>query len=176
MIYEPAEDSFLLKYAVEDFVSDNTKVLDVGCGSGILAQEAKDCGGNVYAVDINPDAVKFCKKLGIRAIVSDLFSNIPKDDKFDVIIFNPPYLPNDELEDDESAVITSGGEKGNEVLERFIVDSGNFLNSNGKLLFLASSLTPDVEKILIDNDFSFRIVSKKNLFFEELRVYSAWKN
>ncbi len=176
MIYEPAEDSFLLKYQIENFVTEGMKVLDIGCGSGILAEEAKDCGGDVYAVDINPDAVKFCKKLGIKAKVSDLFSEIPKSDKFDLIIFNPPYLPKDELEDDESALITSGGEKGNEILGRFIIDSDNFLNKGGKLLFLSSSLTPDVENILTNNGFSFKIVDKKDLFFEKLFVYSAWKN
>jgi release factor glutamine methyltransferase len=173
MIYEPSDDSFMIKYCISDFVSEGKKVLDVGCGSGILAQEAIDCGAKVLACDINPDAVKFCKKMGIKTIQSDLFSNIPKGERFDLIIFNPPYLPKDELEDEESAVITSGGEKGNEILERFLVSAKNYLSEGGKLLFLASSLTPDVEKILVENDYKFEIIDKKDLFFEKLYVYVA---
>ena len=175
MIYEPAEDSFLLKYQIDSFVTDGMRVLDVGTGSGILALEAKDCGADVYAVDINPDAVKFCKNLGIKAKVSDLFSNVPDGDKFDLIIFNPPYLPKDELEDDESAVVTSGGEKGNEILERFLIGAKDYLSNNGSLLFLSSSLTPEVDNILTREGYDFKVVAKEDLFFEKLFVYSAWK-
>ena len=172
MIYEPAEDSFMLKHKISNLVSKGMKVLDMGCGSGILAQEALDCGAEVLAADINPDAVKFCKKLGIKAVVSDLFSNISKE-KFDLITFNPPYLPRDEIEDEESALVTTGGDKGNEILGRFLKEAGNFLNKDGKLLFIASSLTPDVDKLLADNNYNFKVVSEKPLFFEKLRVCLA---
>jgi len=174
MIYEPEEDSFLLKYQIEKFVEKGTKVLDMGTGSGILAQEAKECGGKVLAADINPDAIKLCKTMGIKAVISDLFENIPKNTKYDLIIFNPPYLPRDELEDEESAVITSGGEKGNEIIEKFLKQAKNFLSKKGKLLFLVSSLTPETENILKENGYTFEKVSEKNIFFEKLIVYSAW--
>ncbi|MEK6918477.1 MAG: HemK2/MTQ2 family protein methyltransferase [Nanoarchaeota archaeon] len=174
MIYEPAEDSFLLKYEISDYVKEGMKVLDVGTGSGILALEAKECGAEVYAVDINQEAVKFCKNLGIKTKQSDLFDNVPESDKFHIIIFNPPYLPKEELEDEESAVITSGGEKGNEIIERFLIGAKNFLVEDGKILFLSSSMTPDVEKILVREGYKFKIVAKQKLFFEELYVYLAW--
>lgn len=174
MIYEPAEDSYLLRGQIPNFVSDKMRVLDVGCGSGILSLEVKECGGDVYAVDINPQAVSFCKSLGIRARVSDLFNNVPNKYKFDLIIFNPPYLPRDEDEDDESALITTGGEDGSEVLERFLTEAKDYLTKGGKLLFLSSSLTPSVEEILNREGYDFRVVDKKDLFFEKLFVYSAW--
>ncbi len=118
MIYEPAEDSYLLQEEVKKFVKPNMKVLEIGTGSGILAETAKNMGADVLAVDINPEAVKYVKEKEINSIVSDLFSNV--EDKFDLIIFNPPYLPREGMEPEDSQLATTGGEKGNEVIERFL--------------------------------------------------------
>ena len=93
MIYEPAEDSYLLQKQVKKFVRPGMKVLDIGTGSGILAETAKGLGAEVLAVDVNSESVEYVKKGGINSIVSDLFSNV--EDKFNLITFNPPYLPQD---------------------------------------------------------------------------------
>jgi len=89
MIYEPNDDSYLLK----EFVLKHArgKVLDMGTGSGIQAEAALEKTQDVLAADINNEAAEFCKKKGINAVQSDLFENI--NHKFDLIIFNPPYLP-----------------------------------------------------------------------------------
>ena len=62
MIYQPAEDSYLLEEVVKDFLSGKdkkTKILDMGSGSGIQALACRGLGfDNVLAVDINPEAVK----------------------------------------------------------------------------------------------------------------------
>ena len=89
MIYEPSEDSYLLAKYVDKF--SKGKVLDLGTGSGIQAETALKHTKEVLATDISKEAVKFVKKKGIKARISDLFSNI--NEKFDLIIFNPPYLP-----------------------------------------------------------------------------------
>src|SRR3989344_2309934 len=115
MIYDPEEDSFLLAKYVDKFAKG--KILDLGTGSGIQAEIALRHTKNVLAVDINEEAVNYVKNKNIKAKVSDLFSNI--NEKFDLIIFNPPYLPNENLEDKESRLITTGGKYGYEILERF---------------------------------------------------------
>ena len=89
MIYAAREDSFLLAKYVNKF--SKGKVLDLGTGSGIQAEAALKHTKNVLAVDINKEAVNYVKKKGIKAKVGNLFSEIDK--KFDLIIFNPPYLP-----------------------------------------------------------------------------------
>jgi len=73
------------------------EVLDIGCGSGILAIEAAKNARMVVATDINDEAAEIARKNaarnGIFSIVfiqCDLFSCLRK--KFDVILFNPPYL------------------------------------------------------------------------------------
>ena len=104
-IYQPAEDSFFLNEFVKKEVknSDNKiKILDMGSGSGIQAQTCIDLGvppKNITLVDINPNSIKFLKeKFPLSNIIlSDLFSNL-KNEKFDLIIFNPPYLPNNKFD------------------------------------------------------------------------------
>jgi len=167
MIYEPAEDTFLLAEQIKKLVKG--KVLDIGTGSGYLAKIALDKGCDVLATDINSESVEHCKKLKIKTIQSDLFSDIK--DKFDYIIFNPPYLPQDPREDQESQLITTGGKKGNEILIRFFKNVKTYLNPNGKILIVVSTLTPNIEKIIGNNGFKYKILNTKKLFYEQLIVY-----
>ena len=171
MIYEPSDDTFLLAEQVKKLVQG--KVLDLGTGSGYLAEIAIKNNCKVLAADINKECVTYCNNKGIKTIQSDLFSNIK--DKFDYIIFNPPYLPEDKDEDEESKLITTGGKKGNEIIIKFFNQVKSNLNPNGKILILVSSLTPDIEKIITSNKFKFQKLSSKKLFFEELKVYLIWQ-
>ena len=171
MIYEPAEDSYLLQKQVKIYVKKDMKVLDLGTGSGIQAETAKQITNNVLAADINKEAVEFVKKKGIKSIQSDLFSNIKE--KFDLIIFNPPYLPEDKREDKESALTTTGGKHGYEIIEKFLKQVKNHLNKEGKILLLFSSLTnkEKINQILKENEFTFDIVASQKLPQELLYVY-----
>ena len=110
MIYEPAEDSYLLQEQLKNFVKPGMKVLDMGTGSGIQAKTAKELGAEVLAVDINEGCVEHVKNLEIDTIQSNLFSKVTG--KFDIIIFNPPYLPEDPREPEDSARSTTGGKTG----------------------------------------------------------------
>ena len=165
LIYEPREDSFLLQKYAREYA--NGKVLDMGSGSGILAEEALKKTKEVSAVDIDEKAVNELRKKGINAIKSDLFENVKG--KFDLIIFNPPYLPEERIED--KAIY--GGKKGYGIIERFFKDAKKFLNKNGKILIIFSSLTDKkkVDQIIKNNGFEFKCLEEKKLFFESLYVY-----
>jgi len=173
MIYEPREDSYLLAKYVEKFARG--RVLDMGTGSGILAEVALNKTKEVLAVDINKEAVEYVKKKGIKVKVSDLFSNI--NGKFDLIIFNPPYLPDEKLEDKESKLTTTGGKYGYEILERFFNQAKNYLNKNGKILIVFSSLTNKnkIDKIIKRNNFKFRLIEREKIFFETLYCYLIFR-
>ncbi len=169
MIYKPAEDSYLLKGQLKNYIKPGMKILDMGTGSGIQAIEAKKLGAEVLAADINPESIEPLKKLNINAIQSDLFSNIKE--KFDLIIFNPPYLPEDPREPEDSKLATTGGKKGNEILSKFLQQAKSHLNNKGKILIVVSSLTPDVPQLITKNNFTFKIIAKQKIPFEELYVY-----
>lgn len=177
-VYEPAEDSELLKKNIKN-VAKGKVVLDVGTGSGIQALEASRYAKKVYAIDINPDAIKYCKKVhkntNIEFIESDLFSNI-KDLKFDLITFNPPYLPQDDGIVDPALY---GGKKGWEIYEKFFSEAVNFLrDDNSKILILFSSLTnkDKVEEIIKSQALDFKEVDKTHVFFEDLYIYLVEKS
>lgn len=171
MIYTPREDSFLLQRYVKGY-SKGKQVLDVGTGSGIQAITAKEAGAKkVIACDINHEAVKLVNEKGVETFRSDLFSNIKE--KFDLIIFNPPYLPDDEREDDESKLVTTGGKKGDEIIIRFIKQAKEHLNKNGKILLLISSLTPqgDIISLLTKLGLTYRVLGEDRFDFETLQVW-----
>ncbi len=167
MIYEPGEDSYLLEKYVKKFAKG--KILDMGTGSGIQALAAEKKCNNVLAADINPEAIALLRKKGINAIKSDLFENIKG--KFDTIIFNPPYLPDDSLEDEESKAITTGGLKGNEIINNFLRDAKSHLNKNGVILIVFSSLTGNVIKLFKKYNYNYELLESKKIFFEELYAY-----
>lgn len=124
------------------------KVLDLCTGSGCLAilaalqfEEA-----TIYASDISKAALSVCTKnieaydLNNRVIPmqSDLFSDI--DEKFDLIISNPPYVEQklmDELPIEfvkEPQIALAGGEKGIDLIQKIIREAPSHLNTNGILI------------------------------------------
>jgi len=170
MIYDPAEDSFLILKHIKDFAHDK-KVLDLGTGSGVLAREASKYTKNVTASDINLQ----CELNDIRFIHSNLFENIHE--KFDVIIFNPPYLPRDESEDEDSALATTGGKEGYELIEKFLSQSVSHLDADGKILLLFSSITNRkiVDSLVESNGFKYVLLESKNIPLETLYCYLIYR-
>ncbi len=183
-VYFPQEDSFLMLEAIRHIAKKGMKVLDLGTGSGILAFEAAKIAKHIDAVDINRSALEFVKEQikalnfkNINVFKSNLFSNVKG--KYDLILFNPPYLPegNEKLEAWlRNSII--GGKQGNEIIIKFLKQAKNFLTKHGKILFCCSSLSNKeaIEKILKEEDYNFDIIARKKLFFEELYVYLASKN
>jgi len=175
-VYEPREDSELLAQVVRKLARG--KVLDVGTGSGIQALAALENAAvtEVTAVDINPLAVAQVEKLQnpkLRVLLSDLFSAV-KDEKFDTIICNPPYLPN---HDEDSDPALDGGTNGYEWSIRFLQEAQAHLMPTGKLLFLFSNLTNRDRIDLELKKLGYLHTEEATLvhFFERLYVYRIWK-
>jgi release factor glutamine methyltransferase len=149
-VYQPAEDSALLARAAVDAVGDGDRVLDVGTGSGWVAESvATDTGSSVVASDLNPAACRQAKARSDALAPDDRFAVVTADlvsgfssDAFDVVLFNPPYLPTDPDNewDDWMERALSGGESGREVIEPFLDTVGRVLAPGGTVLLLVSSL------------------------------------
>ena len=174
MIYEPEEDSFLLEKEIRK-LSNGKKILDMGSGSGIQARAAIEAGAKeVLAVDIDEEAIRELRKKGIDAIKSNLFEKVKG--KFDLIVFNPPYLPEDKREDGESAKVTTGGKKGDEIILRFLKAVEKYLEKEGKILIVLSSLTPKerILKILEKEGLKKEVLAKRKIFMEELEIWKIF--
>ncbi len=169
MIYEPSDDSFLLAKYVKKYARG--KVLDMGTGSGIQAEVAMENKNvkDVLAVDINPEAVEFVNKKGIKAKISNLFSNV--EEKFDTIIFNPPYLPLEKGEDKETSINVCGGKIGNELIKKFLKKAKKHLKKNGIIIIVFSSLSGNIQKLFEKYGFDAELLEEKKLFFEKIFVY-----
>lgn len=183
-VYIPQDDSFLLAEQVKKYAKGTC--LDMGCGSGIQGIQALENKSviEVTFVDINPQAIKYVKnevlsnetvyKENIKYIVSDLYDKIKE--KFDTIIFNPPYLPEDEF--DSEVLITTGGKYGWELIEKFLKESKHHLNINGQILLLFSSLTDKgkVDDIIKKLNYTKNQIAKVDLFMEQLYIYQLKLN
>ncbi len=174
-VYPPSEDSELLLKTME--ILPKESVLDMGTGTGVLGVHAALRGGIVTAVDVSEKALVCTEKnarlncVQMTTIKSDLFEKISE--RFDVVLFNPPYLPNEswskeDIEDKQ----WDGGRDGSETLRTFIRELPRHLRGRCYLLF--SSLTgggKEVMESLLKKDFISRQLDKKRLFFEILYVY-----
>ena len=177
-IYEPSEDSYLMSLTLEKeipkllYKNNKLKFLEIGSGSGINLQKAKFLGiteKNIFSIDINSEAVEYCKKLGFNCVKSNLFERVSGE--YDLIIFNPPYLPEDKsgLESKESKIATTGGKKGNEIIIKFLKQAKSYLNKQGKIFVLTSSLTPKIDFLKLG--YKSKIIQEKKLFYEKLFIW-----
>jgi len=174
-VYPPSEDTQLLLDCIE--ICEKEWVLDMGTGTGILAIAAAMKGGIVTAADISKDALECAGENAARngvkltTIRSDLFDCIQQ--SYDVIIFNPPYLPSEHwskksMKDRQ----WDGGGDGSDTVKAFLQHLPDHLSGRCYLLF--SSITGSGEVTIqhfIKSKFTFKKLGERKLFFETLYVY-----
>jgi release factor glutamine methyltransferase len=116
-------------------------LLEIGCGAGLIAlTAAKNGAAAVLATDISPAAVANCKanasKCGLADIVttrlSDVFSAVTADERFDLIFWNFPCIdaPRDEYDPLECAVFDPDYHS----IKRYLRDAGAHLSPGGRVL------------------------------------------
>ena len=205
-VYPPSDDTYLIIDYFKKNINENffdglplepiRKILDMGTGTGIIAlfllelkKNFSKFTSNIYASDISDAAIR-CATLNERAnnyknninfIKSDLFGNFPSNlqHSFDIIVFNPPYLPS--ISYKEKDIIRSrsdsnweGGEQGIEVFLEFIRQVKKFLNPEQKYyIYYISSSTADLNQLneeLETRGFLNSILAKKHMFFEDIML------
>jgi release factor glutamine methyltransferase len=173
VIYPPSDDSFLMLDVISTISVEQKEVLDIGTGSGILGLCCAMRGAIVTVSDTDERALRHvqtaARKLGIslNTLVSDVFSNITG--QFDVIIFNPPYLPSNGYEDRT----VDGGSGGAAVAREFLANLGKHLKPSGVALLLLSSQNDPASIIAEHAEFDFSVKARRAFFFEELTVLSV---
>jgi len=172
-VYAPSEDTFLMIDALSALSLRGKIVLDLGTGSGILGLVCAEMGAQVTVADIEDSALtaaaSAARKLNltIQTTRSNIFSNIPG--RFDIVLFNPPYLPSRGIMDST----VDGGSGGRELVNRFLDELPIHLNENGFAFLLVSSLTGPRAIIDEHQKLDFSVVLSRSLFFEELQVLSC---
>ena len=168
LVYIPSDDTFLLAENLE--IKEGQSVLEIGTGSGLVSMYASLLTDDVTATDINYNALELAEKNfklnninTIKLEFGDLFEPV-KDKKFDVILFNTPYLPTDSediINDDLN----------------YAFDVSNHLNDKGIVQIIQSSLSDNNRTLdMFDrNGFVAEIAESEKFFFEEIVLINAYK-
>ena len=181
-VYIPAEDSYLLADNLE--IKEGQSVLEIGTGSGIVAMYASRLTDKITVTDINFDACELARKnfedngiKNIEILFGNLFEPV-ENRKFDVILFNTPYLPTEENDiiDDDLNYAFDGGADGRKVIDPFLYEVKNHLNDNGKVQLIQSSLSniPKTLDILEKEGFRCEITASEHFFFEEVALITGY--
>jgi len=176
----PRPESELLVDAVLQHISNLegiVSVVDLGAGSGALslavATEAENA--RVIAVEKSPEAIFWLKKNVSRIdekvrIVEGDVSDVLIGVKCDLVIANPPYIPDDQVLPRDVAgfephIALFGGPTGIEIPRQFIVAAARLLKSGGVLviehteeqgLVIEGELALDFENVVLHRDFNDR--------------------
>ena len=181
-VYESAEDTFLL--AENLVVNKDDVVLDMGTGCGVLGILAAEKARKVVAIDSNPHAVRCARmnaklhgvirKMDIRQ--GDLFKPLNKNEKFDLIIFNAPYLPSEAWEQKTwLGRAWAGGPTGRQLIDRFLAEAPKYLERDGRILLVQSTLSNVRETVrkLEEKRLDVTVVAEKKVAFETIVLIQA---
>lgn len=185
----PRDETEILVTKAIEIIKENgfEDVLDIGTGSGCIACTiAKNTSATVLGVDISTDALRIAldnvTKLGInnRAIFrkSNLFEKVREGEVFDLIISNPPYIPNGtELSPEvmhEPNLALFAEEDGLAIYRKIIEKAPEYLVENGYLMFELGIGEANSVKSMMESRFE-NIVIEKDLAGIERIIYGNLK-
>ncbi len=182
-VYPPKEDTDLLaRRLISLGPGSGRKLLEIGCGSGALSILAASLGWSVSACDVNPYAVAATRgnsQNNLQQIVVKEGGvgpeKFPFDEKFDIILWNLPYIPHTEIDSvlgpmEEAALVDSDNQGlANRLLD--CITRNNLMAKNGRILILSRE-----NSINLNGKFAIR--KWDELKFEDgekIVIYCAWK-
>ncbi|MHA1796890.1 MAG: HemK2/MTQ2 family protein methyltransferase [Candidatus Helarchaeota archaeon] len=184
-VYEPSDDTFLL---IDNLtINKGEHVLELGTGTGLISIFAAQNTDRIVATDISlialRCALKNFKLNGVSSKIElrqgDLFEPIHPNEKFDLILFNPPYLPSDPREKNDTLTRSwSSGKDGRIIIDRFLQEFPNYLRSPGRVLLIQSSLSNPNKTIEIIKEKKMKIkkIKEQKFFFERIILFLIEKN
>jgi len=175
-VYRPDEDTWLLAECVQDAVKSGDRFLEVGCGAGLVSLAAAKRGAMAFATDVNPFAVELSarnakqNKLELQVAEGDLFG--PWEGEFDVVAFNPPYLPTapDDVVPGPLNHAFDGGIDGNQVVLRFAAAIANHPTKIVLVVHSSLSNPEPLDAAMASLGYSMSIAATRVLSWETLTV------
>jgi len=180
-VYLPSDDTYLLLEAIQDNIKTKKidSSLEIGVGSGYITLGIYSQISKATVTDINPIVITYIKKLKntynlnkLEIVESNLFKNIVG--KYDLIIFNPPYVPSDKVpkSNELEKLATDGGGFGRKIILNFLIDLKKHLSDNGVCYLLISSFNNPhyMFKQILKNNLNYKVLREKNIFFEKLII------
>jgi release factor glutamine methyltransferase len=168
-----ASGAFFAEFLTRYPLKPGARVLDLGCGSGVVGLVAARRGAQVLALDISPIAVACTQHNALRNDLGnavavcrgDLFDALAGG--FELILFNLPYLRGTARTWAERAFFDDG------VIARFAAGLRNQLVSGGAALVLLSTIA-DLDGILAtfrSHDLDVQLIAERRLISERLLIY-----
>lgn len=177
-VYVPDADTILLAGAVQDAVRPGERFLEVGCGAGLVGLAAARRGAAAWATDLNPRAVELSRRnaesngLALEVREGDLLAGLAG--PFDVVAFNPPYLPTgpQDVVPGPLNLAFDGGADGNQTVLRFAAEVSALRPLPRLVLVVHSSLADPAPLAaqLAASGYAAREVAEEPHFFERIRV------
>jgi release factor glutamine methyltransferase len=165
--YLPAEDTDLLMEALEHFSGDSC--LEIGFGSGAVLASASGRFRLAVGTDVvGLEEARLATRAGVQLVLADTGTCF-RDRVFDVVFFNPPYLPSETIEDQA----VDGGPTGVEVPVSFLREGLRVLREEGVIVALLST-EGDVGSFLAHcRSLGLQVepIAEKRLFYETLSVF-----
>lgn len=190
----PRQDTEILVEEAIQVMRPKMKILDMCTGSGcIVLSILKMCREKYYmtdlqgiGADVSEEALKVARENGRRLgvpvtwIQSDLFAKIPEEEKYDVIVSNPPYIETaviDTLQEEvrlhDPYIALDGKEDGLYFYRRIISEAGKYLKTQGKLMFeIGCDQAESVEELMKNAGYE-QITVKKDLAGLDRVVYGT---
>lgn len=170
---------FSTKYMAKELLKLNLqqkKVLEVGCGSGLISILAARKGALVTSIDINPAAVRATADnaaingISLQAYESDLFSNVIGQ-TFDILVINPPYFKKNPST--PAAAAWYAGES-YQYFEKLFAGIGRHIKSDSLVLMVASEDvdTDLIRQIADKNNFTLSLHSQAVIMLERNFIFS----
>ncbi len=152
--------------------------MEIGIGSGIVLEALERNFELVVGTDLNLESIRYARGNILSRNILTVCCNMsaPIRSKFDLIVSNPPYLPDSSLQMIGDLSV-DGGPTGIEWSINFIESSLSKLEPTGKILLLLSSFSNagKLDLVLQKWKFKKKQVHQKKLFYETIKVFEISK-